>query len=252
MATERRTSDGSDTSSAVRGIHSSQGTGSLPPVWGPDAPTGADEGEPWSGEDSSRDWLKLAAVVGVLIALVVAVVFAFNLGRSSGGPSAQPSESTSPSAKPAGPVRIAAVSDLDPPPAGNGEENGDEAPQAADGNPGTAWKTMEYYGNPKFGLLKDGVGLVLDLGSEQEVSSAQVTVVGSPTSLQVLAAPEGSSKPTSVDNLRRVATANGVGGKTDLKFQRPVTTRYLVVWLTSLPPDGGSYRGRIAEIVVRH
>jgi hypothetical protein len=148
-------------------------------------------------------------------------------------------------------VSLAGVSDLDPPPAGNGEENPEQAGLAIDGDPSTAWQTMEYYGNPKFGLLKDGVGLVVDLGRQQEVSSAQVTVQGSPTNLEILAAPDGSGQPTSVDNLRRVASANGVGGKADLDFDRPVRPQYLVVWLTSLPPADGAYRGRVAEIVVR-
>jgi hypothetical protein len=83
------------------------------------------------------------------------------------------------------------------------------------------------------------------------VSSVQVTVQGSPTNLEILAAPEGSSSPQGVDNLQRVATANGVGGRADLKLDQPVNTQYLVVWLTSLPPGEGGYRGRVAEIVVR-
>jgi hypothetical protein len=150
-----------DPSSAVRGIHSTHGTGSLPPVWGPDATPDTDE-PGWNGRDTSRDWLKLAGAVGVIVLLVLAIIFAFNLGRSGGGsPSAGPSDDASASQTPSGPVRIAGISDLDPPPAGNGEENGDEARLAIDGNPNTAWETMQYYGNPKFGLLKDGVGLVV-------------------------------------------------------------------------------------------
>ena len=252
-STERPDAGAAEPSGPVRGIHSAHGTGSLPPVWGPDASPDVEEEQDWGREDSSRDWLKLAGAVGVIVLLVFAVVFAFNLGRQGGDePSAQPSPGSSRSAAPSGPVAISGVSDLDPPPAGNGEENGELARLAIDGNPATAWQTMEYYGNPKFGLLKDGVGLVVDLGREQRVSSATVTVQGSPTSFQVLAAPEGSSAPTSVANLQRVGAANGAGGKTDLDFSKPVTTRYLVVWLTSLPSDGGAYRGRIAEIAVRH
>ena len=67
----------------------------------------------------------------------------------------------------------------------------------------------------------------------------------------ILAAPEGSGRPESVDSLRRVASANGIGGRTDLKLDQPVNTQYLVVWLTSLPSAEGGYRGRVAEIVVR-
>ena len=32
---------------------------------------------------------------------------------------------------------------------------------------------------------------------------------------------------------------------------RPVTTRFLLVWLTELPQVAGGYRGRVAEVVVR-
>ncbi|HSE54804.1 MAG TPA: protein kinase family protein [Nocardioidaceae bacterium] len=249
-ASQRHDAGADEPSGPVRGFHSTHGTGSLPPVWGPDSPPEADED--WGKRDSSRDWLKLAAAVAVIVLLVLAVIFAFNLGRGSGGsPSDEPSAGGETSGAPSGPVSLAGVSDLDPPPAGNGEENPEQAGLAIDGDPSTAWQTMEYYGNPKFGLLKDGVGLVVDLGRQQEVSSAQVTVQGSPTSLEILAAPDGSGQPTSVDNLRRVASANGVGGKANLDFGRPVRTQYLVVWLTSLPPAEGAYRGRVAEIVVR-
>jgi hypothetical protein len=226
------------------------GTGSLPPVWGPDAPGDGEDESSWDADDTSRDWLKLAAAIGVVVLLVVAIVFAFNLGRGSPpDPPSQASEETTPSAAPATPLRIAGVSDLDPPPDGNGEENAELAALAVDGDRSTVWQTMEYY--DPLHLLKDGVGLVVDLGRPQKVSSVRVTVQGSPTGFEVLAAAESSEKPTDVEGLRRVAGADSAGGRTDLDLREPVTTQYLVVWLTSLPPDGGNYRGRIAEIVVR-
>jgi serine/threonine protein kinase len=251
-ATQQRTYD--DPSGPVRGMHSTHGTGSLPPVWGPDAAPDADEGQGWGSRDSSVDWLKLAGALAVIVALVLAIIFAFNLGRGTGGsPPAeeQQDEETAQTDSPAEPLSIAGVTDLDPPPEGNGEENPQLTGLAIDGDPSTAWQTMTYYGNPRLGLLKDGVGLVVDLGSPEEVSSVLVTLQGSPTSLEILAAPEDSGQPENVDDLRRVAAAEGVGGRTNLQLDEPVTTQYLVVWLTSLPPTDDGYRGRIAEIVVR-
>jgi hypothetical protein len=232
------------------GGHVPHGTGSPPPVWGPDpAP---DDDEDWAGRDSSRDWLKLAGAVAVIVLLVLAIVFAFNLGRGTGpDPVAEPSPETPTSQAPAQPHAIAAVTDLDPPPDGNGEENPELAALAVDGDPSTAWQTMEYYRDPKFGLLKEGVGLVVDLGGRREVSAVEVTVQGSPTSFEVFAAPGANTAPTGVENLRRVAGATGAGGRTVLELEDSVETRYFVVWLTSLPPDAGAYRGRIAEIVAR-
>jgi serine/threonine protein kinase len=251
-ATQQRTPAFDDPSGPVRGVHSTHGTGSLPPVWGPDSAPD-DEGEGWGSRDSSVDWLKLAGALAVIVLLVLAIIFAFNLGRGTGGtpPTEQQQEEAAPTDAPAEPLSIAGVTDLDPPPNGNGEENPQLTGLAVDGDPSTAWQTMTYYGNPKFGLLKDGVGLVVDLGSPEQVSSVVVTLEGSPTSLEILAAPEGAGQPQDVDDLQRVAGAEGVGGRTNLQLDEPVTTQYLVVWLTSLPPTDDGYRGRIAEIVVR-
>ena len=235
------------------GVGSNHGTGSLPVVWGPDEPEEPKEGqEPGNRRDAGKDWLRLAAAIAFVVILVLAVVFAFNLGRGPGQTPPEPQgEGQAGEEAPSGPYEIAAVSDLDPPPQGNGEENADLAPLAADGDPSTAWQTVEYYRDPRLGLLKDGVGLVVDLGAPQEVSAVDVVLQGRPTSLDLLAAPEGSGPPEGVDGLDTVSSASDVGGEVVLELDEPVTTRYLVVWLTSLPPSDGGYRGRIAEIVVR-
>jgi len=77
-----------------------------------------------------------------------------------------------------------------------------------------------------------------------------LTLVGSPTTVQILAADEESGAPTDADGLSGVASANG-GPKLSLKLDETVTTRYLVVWLTSVPAVSGGFQGQIAEIVVR-
>jgi hypothetical protein len=231
------------------------GTGSLPPVWGPDADVPADP-EPGrrAARKPGRSWLQLAAVIAGCLLLVLAVVIAFTLGRGSsplgGTPEAEdPASPDASSSAPPQPVKIAAVDDFDPQ-SDTPEENSELAPLAVDGDPGTAWETMTYYNDPELGGLKDGVGLRVDLGSQVPVSAVRLTLQGEPTSVKLLAAPQGAGAPTSIDGLRTVAAQEGAGTKLTLRPDKPVTTRYLVVWLTSLPPVPGGYKGKVAEITV--
>jgi hypothetical protein len=226
----------------------------LPPVWGPDADE-APPGDPetgehtgWDDSEPGRSWLRLAMVLGGVIVLVVAVVIAFTLGQGAGTDQAgdTPSPDASASATPE-PVKIASVSDFDPD--GDGSENPGSAPLAVDGDPGSAWRTVTYY--DPLELQKAGVGLLLDLGKPVTVSQLSVTFIGSPTSFEVLAADKGAPAPTSTDGLTRVAQETGAGTKADVRLEKPVTTRYLVLWLTKLPPTDGGFRGQVAEIDVR-
>ena len=231
-----------------------ENTGSQAPLWpwGPDAEqedATQDTGS-WDRQDAGKNWLRLAAIVAVCLLIVISAIVAFNLGRGSGDPGTEgtpsPTEEASPD-QPARPIQIAGVTDLDPagdPP----EENPELAELAIDGDPSTAWQTMTYFNNPELGGLKDGVGLVVDLGEPAEVSQVRVTLQGRPTDFAVFTADE---EPSDVDGLNRIARENNAGGKVDLELEEPVNTQYLVVWLTSLPAAEGGYQGRVAEIVVR-
>ena len=60
--------------------------------------------------------------------------------------------------------------DLDPQ-GQDGQENPEDVGLAVDGNPETGWRTSTYYRRADLGGLKDGVGLVVDLGGPREVDS---------------------------------------------------------------------------------
>jgi hypothetical protein len=202
---------------------------------------------------SPRNWWRLAALVAAIIAVLVAMAFAFASGRGA-APQANdtPTASGGSTGTASGvPVRIVTAHDFDPE-GSPATENPAEVPLAVDGNPATGWQTSTYYGNPKLGGLKSGVGLLLDLGSDQQVSSVALTLSGTPTSVEVYAAPRGTSDPpTGVSGLAKVASHPGAGTSVNLHLDGSPTTRYLVVWLTSLPQASGGYRGQIDEIAVR-
>ena len=228
----------------------------MPPVWGPDADDADDLDAPetgsWDTAKPGTSWLRLAAVLAAVLVLVVGVVLAFNLGRGSGDPgTASGGTSTSPSGSSSGrastPVAISGVTDFDPqgdPP----EENPDLAPLAADGKQSTAWRTSTYY--DELAKLKDGVGLLVDLGKPTEVGKVRVNLLGDGTSLNVLAAPDAQAAPSSTDGLDTVASTADAGSRATLTLKKPVTTRWLVVWLTKLPSTPGGFQGRVAEISV--
>jgi serine/threonine-protein kinase len=56
---------------------------------------------------------------------------------------------------------------------GDGQENGDDAALAVDGDPATAW-TTESYNDRDITLLKPGVGLVLELSSVADLAALEV------------------------------------------------------------------------------
>src|SRR5215212_3449579 len=197
--------------------------------------------------------LRLAGIIAACLLVLVAVVIAFNLGRgktplgtAKEEPSQSPSRSPSSSAAtPGAPIAGVTARDFDP--QGTGGENADEAPLAVDGNPGTAWSTLRYIQQLGPGGLKDGVGLVLDLGGVHDVSKVELTTVGQPTVVSVYVT---SSRPTDLRGLQVAGRTTISSTRGVIELDQPVSGRYVVVWLTRLPAVTGGFLGEIAEAVV--
>lgn len=186
-------------------------------------------------------------LTGVVGALLVASVLAFLVGRSIDDEGTSIDDSSPVRALP-----IRAVADFDPQ-GTDGEENSDLAPLAIDGDERTGWRTSRYFGRPDLGGLKGGVGLLVDLGGPRELSSVRVRLAGRPTDLSVLVAPDDATgPPRTLRGLRRAAVVDDAGVDTTVSLASDVVTRYVVVWLRSLPEDtDGEYVGEIREIGVR-
>jgi hypothetical protein len=128
----------------------------------------------------------------------------------------------------------------------------------ADGdNPGNAkfaiarnaaqpWQT-QWYTTSQFGMLKHGTGLLLDLGKKVTVTSVRLDLGQlRSTDMQIRA-----GNGTTLQDLRVAAKASGVSGVVKLTLRHPVTARYVLLWLTQLPPDGaGHYQGSVSHAVV--
>jgi putative peptidoglycan lipid II flippase len=202
-------------------------------------------------------WRRLAGVFVGLVLLAGTGLLGWQLmsqafGPTDPGPSSTPGSTPSEAKKPANvKVPVVAAKDFDPPPGGNGEEHPEEISLAYDSDPGTLWTTMSYFDDP-LTTYKPGVGIWFDLGKAQDVRSVRLTLRPGGTDLQLLAAPkDASGPPTTLDGWDPVASAKGADRQVTLRPKGEVSTRYVLIWMTRLPPEGGEYRGGIAEIVVR-
>lgn len=205
-------------------------------------------------QQPGRSWLRLAAIIGAAVLLLLAVVVAYNLGRGRTPLGAVPDDDSptprptaqSPISPAADPIEGVVATDFDPegdPP----DEYPELAPLAVDGDPETAWRTMDYKQNFGPGGLKDGVGLLLDLGSVRNVSAVDVTVLGGSTGVSLYLS---DTAPSSVDGLTPAASAT-VDDSQQIELTEPVEAQYVVVWLTSVPAVGSEFRGEVAEVTVR-
>ena len=206
-----------------------------------------------------RRWIALLVGLVVLLAgvgLTAGLVLSDQLGAAPDpGPSATPARP--PAATPSSAVLpISTARDFDPQGADDQRENPDEVRFSYDGDPSTRWRTVAYIGNPRLGGIKRGVGLVIDLGSAQPVASVKVSLSGSGTDLDLRVPaddPAGTTRPPLGSDRQWdvVAEQEGAGRSATLTPQQPVTTRFVLVYLTSLPREGGRYRGGISEVEVR-
>ena len=221
---------------------------SLPPGgWDTRPPAGPRPGR-------QRPSRNLIAIATVLVLVVVAAITIGTLalrGTSSHGQLPRSVQSpSSPSTQ--------AAQVLKPIGAQGVSEPSTKAALAIDGSPATAWSTQYYLGNPKFGGLKDGSGLLVDMGKTVKLSSVTVTFGSTPgADVSIKLGNDASADPGSVSSFTTVAQQDGVpGGTTTFNVHSSASGRYLLIWFTKLPPkaDGGpsgSFGASIFNIIVK-
>jgi hypothetical protein len=195
--------------------------------------------------------LALLSVIGIAQFLVKGAINNDQSGSGAGDKSTPATSGPPPvtNAK----ATIVAAKDFDPPPDGNGSEHPDDVKKTYDGKVDTTWETQSYKNRPDMGGQKPGVGIWYDLGQPTNVSQVTVTLVGEPTNLELMvpADPAATEAPDTVKDWKSVAKVDDAGESAVLKPATPSQTRFVLVWLTSLPKDGGAYRGTIAEVAIQ-
>ncbi|MER7703430.1 serine/threonine protein kinase [Kitasatospora sp. NPDC097605] len=149
------------------------------------------------------------------------------------------------------PVQVAAAISYNP--LGEGPEGSAGLPKAIDGDPSTEWVTSWY--NDPFPKAKDGTGLLLDLGTAQQVSKVTLKF-GTPTTAELRVPNKGVGNPPAARPGDYTVLGKQAGTTLEYQLDSPVTTRYLLVWLTSLstnPPgtkDAGKYQAHVLDAKV--
>ena len=93
---------------------------------------------------------------------------------------------------------------------------------AIDADPATAWRSQHYLGNPVFGGLKAGSGLILDLGRRVRLRSVRV-IFGAEPGADVAIELGDSDTPaaSTLGTFTAVAAADGVGGTRTFRTSSP-------------------------------
>jgi hypothetical protein len=217
-----------------------------PPVPGVDP-------EPLTREQSKIALAIVAAFLAVALALGVWGVSRIGSQTDLGldGPAsgqaapASPAPGRSPTASATdrlSPLAIIGADGFDP--FGDQRENNARAPRVFDGDPGTAW-TSERYSSATFGGLKDGTGVVVDLGPNVKPKEVRLQIPVT-ADVSVYIGPE-----------KDLGSATKIGSKADASgtvvFPVPegVTGQYVIVWFTKMERGAdGRYRAYLGEITV--
>lgn len=218
-----------------------------PKAYEPAPPTSFERGKERAARATKGD--RGLILLGVAVVLLLASILGLLVQRTT----RDSDDPTRAATQVERPIMAQSVRDFDPQ-GEDGEENPDEVANVIDGKASTGWRTTTYFTSPRLGGLKQGVGVLIDLGASHELSQVRVRLAGDGTDLAVYTARPGVDRPTSLRGLVRRGGARDVGSDATFAMSDPVLTRYVVVWLTRLPPvpdEDGSYRGEIREVGLR-
>ncbi|MFC3493067.1 protein kinase family protein [Glycomyces rhizosphaerae] len=142
---------------------------------------------------------------------------------------------------------------VDPPDGDRDQSEGVE--NVIDDNASTGWTTNTYYRDPRFGNLKPGMGILIDLGEAQEVASVRVQMTSAGATVGLLSGDEDPGDSSEGDQAIvdgfSVLAEPVADADTNIELKPSgEATRYIVVWVTELPAVADGYKLTISDINV--
>jgi hypothetical protein len=228
-----------------------------------------------SSSEPARSTRNIVFGVGALVVIaIIGLVFGIRAISNSGQP--DPATTTQAGSQPAGtapdsqdsggeaeapaPKKIALTGDMVrivDPPRGTREDEG-EAKFTVDDDKETAWQTQGFT-QPKFGNLKDGMGVLINLGSPRTVSEVHVETSAPGVAMDLRTGPNDPGNNSNGDKkvletYTRLSDSD-IDKSDGTREILPVPTeqqyQYILVWLSELPrADDGRYRVSVNNIEV--
>lgn len=223
------------------------GTGTKPAAGGGGARPLPPAGDDAPADKPSRPLVPI--LIGVLALLVVAALVVGVIVGTQGDdeptaeePTAEtePTEEQPPTEEPQGPTPVVAdVSALDP--EGDDTENDDAASNVLDDDD-SAWRT-DRYNSSKFGNLKSGVGLALELEESAGVSQVELTSDREGSDFEVRIGDSDDPEDATV-----VGKGTTEDGKTTVDLDDGAEGSVVIIWFTELGSADGGYRAYVTHV----
>jgi hypothetical protein len=225
-----------------------------------------DEPSPLASIGGRKEAFGIAGLLAVaLVGLLIGISSFFSGGDETPqtSPVAQPSpsgqSSTPPPAAEPRKLNITDVRIIDPDSKNRTELDGAE--KVIDGDQDKGWETETYVGRPNFGNLKRGMGVWIDLGAPHTVKSVQAVLSSTGASAQLFSGTIDPPPTSSGDKqLFNSYKKNPIGQPFEHHdgtrmtfdgFDADKKYRYLLFWITELPPSEGGYKLGVQEITVQ-
>jgi serine/threonine protein kinase len=213
---------------------------------------------PGGGRKPAREHSTAArAVVGLVIVLVLAAIglagwsVSHSLHHTAGPtpPTPHPSTPAAAAAVVLKPASVAVYNPLGSP----GDDDPAEAHNAIDGSASTPWHTS-YYFSPAFGNLKKGTGLILDMGKQVRLSQLQIQFGPTCcTHVEIAIGNDNTSSAATLSTFTPLQASTTAAGSTTFTMTKQATGRYVLIWITQLPPltgNPGHWETMIYDVVV--
>ncbi|MEU6809542.1 protein kinase family protein [Streptomyces sp. NPDC046831] len=176
-------------------------------------------------------------------------------GSSNSDNQTQTTDGSDKNAKRPQPVKPLAIQEAQEYVASGEAQAPEDVAKTYDGSSSTYWRTKRYNAGPKLAPYKPGVGIVYDLGSAQEVSTAsiQLRYPGDHTTIHLYAT-DSLTPSTGIDGMKEIGTGTTSGTSLTVKADKRVKTQYVLLWITDVPNapsdgySGSGYKQAITDL----